>query len=509
METANDETLPTSAEPGDGSPPLGTASPDASTPARGGVAGSVSPRSRTPPLAPLPKRTKTALDTSEENHEMPRIATSPLSRSSEPTKKVVEKVGEKVGEKVENVPKVDGALPSTSDHPPVPNRTLTTWPKDDSCTTTEATTEATTDSPPPVQCRNADALARRNPLPANAHHRFEEEGHRYTVHGSRVERSTTRLLSEWFEAFDPVGCTDAWYEGWSTNPNSKYYETIRRGRESGYSDATIAKKIRSEWTKVGSEASQLGTALHTHCEFDCNGQSHPFDPRISLEIGQYDEFKASKFFVGRGLEPYRTELTISWRSKEGLNVCAGQIDALYQDRDGNKYLVDFKRVVNKHKLGASSGQTWLNVGTAAPDFGRLVVDERLSELLSKRQTLTKAELKAFDFKDLSQSDYVRSGDVFLSPVQDERGFKGACGKAPVAEHLPDTHFTKYSLQTSIYNLMLAATHGIDVEERMYLVRMQADRDTYELVKCADLRHEARTVLREEHRRLIQSTEAPM
>ena len=32
-------------------------------------------------------------------------------------------------------------------------------------------------------------------------------------------------------------------------------------------------------------------------------------------------------------------------------------------------------------------------------------------------------------------------------------------------HLPDTHYQKYPLQTSIYNLMLQNVHGIDVGDR--------------------------------------------
>ena len=47
---------------------------------------------------------------------------------------------------------------------------------------------------------------------------------------------------------------------------------------------------------------------------------------------------------------------------------------------------------------------------------------------------------------------------------------------------------------SFYNLMLAQTHGIDVHDRMYLLRMHADRDQYEMVQCSDLREEAKVLL---------------
>jgi hypothetical protein len=55
---------------------------------------------------------------------------------------------------------------------------------------------------------------------------------------------------------------------------------------------------------------------------------------------------------------------------------------------------------------------------------------------------------------------------------------------------------------SQYNLMLHDTHGVDVGDRMYLLRMHADRDAFELVQCRDLRAEAREALRAEPRRLV-------
>lgn len=131
---------------------------------------------------------------------------------------------------------------------------------------------------------------------------------------------------------------------------------------------------------------------------------------------------------------------MGWRA-DGQSVSAGQIDALYVDKDGLHYLFDFKRVAKNHKLDP--------------------------------------EEKGF------------------TPG---RGMPPACGLGPMA-HLPDTHFQKYSLQTSIYNLMLENTHRVDVGDRMYLLRMHADRDGYELVKCRDLRAEAKTALQSEAARL--------
>lgn len=159
---------------------------------------------------------------------------------------------------------------------------------------------------------------------------------------------------------------------------------------------------------------------------------------ILKEIKQFEAFKSSKWAKDLGLRPYRTELCVGWRAG-GRSVSAGQIDALYVDKAGLYYLIDFKRVESKNVLDPSK-------------------------------------------------------------VATKRGFNGTCGLPPIA-HVPDTHYQHYSLQTSIYNLMLHDTHGIDVGNRMYLVRMHSDRAQYERVACADLRAEAKLLLDAEAARL--------
>ena len=288
--------------------------------------------------------------------------------------------------------------------------------------------------PTEVHCRNASALAITNPLPADPFLLFEEQGHTYTAWGQRVARSTTRLLHECFDDFDGDACTDAFYEGWKGNPKSKYHTRVHELLDTGLGDEAVKAQIRADWSALGEEAARLGTALHTHCEYDMNGQPAPeLNAEIAIEVAQYEAFKASDF--ARGLTPYRSELCVAYRGDDGVVACAGQIDALYVDAEGRFYLFDFKRVHPKHKLTPKA-----------------------------------------------------------------RGFMGRRGNG-VAAHLPDAHFWKYSLQTSAYNVMLASSQGVDVGDRMYLLRMHSQQGTYELVQCVDLRDEARAMLEQEHARL--------
>ena len=83
----------------------------------------------------------------------------------------------------------------------------------------------------------------------------------------------------------------------------------------------------------------------------------------------------------------------------------------------------------------------------------------------------------------------------------EESFAGRCGFG-VCSAIPDTHFHKYSLQCSIYAIMIMHSHGLDVGDRLYLVRMHEDRDDYQLVLCHDWRCVARSLLEAEHSRLL-------
>ena len=106
------------------------------------------------------------------------------------------------------------------------------------------------------------------------------------------------------------------------------------------------------------------------------------------EVAQFNAFKASPWYTSRQLKPVRTELCVGWRV-DGQSVSAGQIDALYVDKDGLYYLLDFKRVAKHHKL------------------------------------------------DPKEKGFTTG-----------RGVPPACGLGLMA-HLPDTHYQRYSLQTSI------------------------------------------------------------
>ena len=76
---------------------------------------------------------------------------------------------------------------------------------------------------------------------------------------------------------------------------------------------------------------------------------------------------------------------------------------------------------------------------------------------------------------------------------DERMFGTAL--AP-HQHIPNSSYHKYSLQQSFYAEMMMHTHGYDVGDNMFLLRLHPDCKHAEFVRCINYRATARKLLQE-------------
>lgn len=278
--------------------------------------------------------------------------------------------------------------------------------------------------------RNATYLASKYPMKGDEFVVFEEETHKYTVHGQVVKRSCTGAKDDLFPKMDTMLTIRKYYFSWKRNPahklHSLIWETLNDSDKTA-SDANAMEQIASTWSQMGTEASTLGTLLHLYIELHYNECAmSPIPSEIEHEVRLFHQFVASPFYVEKQLQMVRTELTV-FEYRDGIPVCAGQIDGLMKDVHGNHYIFDWKR--SKH---------------------------------------------------------------VLKPY--ERAFKNEMGTHPLTAHIPNTHFHKYSLQLSLYAEMIVGCHGIDVANRLYLVRMHPDLDTFELTHCEDYRSVARQIL---------------
>lgn len=309
-------------------------------------------------------------------------------------------------------------------------------------------------TPAEVRSRNVggEYLATVHAHPADALARFVESTHKYYVNNQLVPTSVTSVVHSVLpDDFNATRTVETYYDRWKAERDPRYWpiisEYVERGDDEG---AKLA--IANSWTAAGHEAKTLGTALHLYAELRMNQADATFgapvapstieparpsyDPKIASEVEQFERFLQSDFAIGRGLRPYRTELT-TWYAKDGKPVVAGQIDALFVDDANQFYIIDWKRVAKKKDLSARARHSTRRVEV---DGGRWV-------------------------------------------------YKPVMGQGPAAD-IAVTEHNKYSFQTSMYAVMLKQSHGIDVGDRLYLVRMHNDRADYELIHCTDFRAQA-------------------
>jgi hypothetical protein len=240
--------------------------------------------------------------------------------------------------------------------------------------------------------------------------------HKYYLDGFELPISITGVIHNLFPQFDAAATIDKYFDNWSVDKNSKYHALISYLRiVRGMPDSEIKSEIATLWTSSGSEASEAGTTMHAEIEAFENDGVHPAEK--SKEYTQFEEWKRRQDVCEWTI--YRTEWSIY---NEAARV-AGQIDALYKDKDDEHIMCDWKR--------------------CDP---------------TPRRTGGKLELLGPDM------------DCFGN----ERGF-GPCA------HLPNTKFGHYCVQQNLYSGILSTLYGITVK-RMYLIQMHPKLQTAHMVQ---------------------------
>lgn len=299
-----------------------------------------------------------------------------------------------------------------------------------------------------VRCRNAgcDRLAKENKYDADSRAQFDEASHTYRILCDdvwvTVKRSTTALVHDLFSPFDAMKTIEAGFHKWESNPNSTYYEFIHQQKEEGLTTSEIKTAIADKWEHDGKEASTLGTALHAYAEQKLNGVQMEVPTEIAVEAAQFDAFYSDHLGEdGLQLQGYRTEFT-TW--------------------------YETVHPVSKSPLIVSAGQ-----------IDALLVDANQNFYI-------------FDWKRVKPNHSLTST---------ARSFRNGVG---LGAQLKDIKHNHYSLQTSIYALMLKSSHNIDINaDNLYLVRMHANLDRYEMIRCTPMFDLARKVLEAEATRLVE------
>ena len=159
-----------------------------------------------------------------------------------------------------------------------------------------------------------------NPHPRDKNIEFIEKGHLYYVNSKRYEISVTGFVHSFFPKFkaDEIIQKMMMSRNWE---QSKYY-----GME--------PEEIKNKWMQNGIEASKLGTELHKQIEDYYNEK----EPNQKIETTEYEYFKEFQKDHNK-LKPFRTE----WEIYDEDLKLAGSIDMVFQDKQGNYHLYDWKR----------------------------------------------------------------------------------------------------------------------------------------------------------------------
>lgn len=265
--------------------------------------------------------------------------------------------------------------------------------------------------------RNYTYLSTVNPLDGvDERIEFNEENHEYRVNSALVERSVTAVVAKAMNdtPFDANLVIRKNLASWRAKEN-RYGKMV-----AGLDDDAAAAKIKAAWA----DTARLGTDLHRRLEAMLNDEPEPNDCETDFE-SKLLELELEKLKL-TGYKPFRTELSLWWQNN-GAVVCAGQLDALLEDENGDLVLVDLKRT-----------------------------DKNLTA-------------KSIPF-----------------------GYKTGIG---VMSKYYASEFIKYSLQTSLYAVMLEQRTGraIDPSKR-FLLQAHPSLPSVEWIECRCLDDEARALL---------------
>ena len=282
---------------------------------------------------------------------------------------------------------------------------------------------------------------------------FDEEKRVYLVFGVEVRRRATSLVSACFEPFDGESVVSQHLEKWIETNDERYrdfFEQCRSGsdgRSDGEVDRCRAKElILASWAATGKQATSLGTTLHKYAELRLNAAT-----LASLDVVRNNVERA-----------FQLRETTPRLSKE-----FGQIDAFLES--------DF---VFQRKL--------VPVGAEVPVWYSVEESPVLAGTIDALfRSTSSGEYFLIDWKRVGKKKAIHAS----CNAYGRTGREGT-----PAEALPDTDHHRYSLQTSLYSVMLAQSMGIDVADRMFLVRVHADRDDFEVVRCTDHRACAQSLL---------------
>lgn len=179
---------------------------------------------------------------------------------------------------------------------------------------------------------------------------FAEKGHVYTYIPTkeRVRTSVSSVLRRYFDAFNATAVATNGVPKWAKDDSNKYHHLIRSLKLNfGYTTEQVVDFIVEYWRRNGEEAARKGTELHRSLELFLQDELPNPAPGEALPVGVAQYLKMRQwFFPDMHLVPWRVEfaivLTATLDDGTVVPVVAGQIDAIFRDKLGRYWLIDWK-----------------------------------------------------------------------------------------------------------------------------------------------------------------------
>ena len=154
-------------------------------------------------------------------------------------------------------------------------------------------------------------------------------------HHFEFSTSVSAVWENYFHRFNAEETLESFFDRWALDSTSKYNAQIIAGRAAGKCDNVIKQNIADAWEANGMLARAQGTYMHRQIELALNG--HNYDNSFK-EMKQFFQW-IRDVPATRGWKIFRTE----WSVFNLNSPIAGQIDAIFEDKNGKCHMVDWKR----------------------------------------------------------------------------------------------------------------------------------------------------------------------
>lgn len=223
---------------------------------------------------------------------------------------------------------------------------------------------------------------------------------------------------------------------------------------------------------------------------------------IDIYKEPFDENKISRFVALKEGVP-QEEILTRWSFEREIACSYGSLSHLYLENswNGDKFYYDPSFYVKKFGYDAITPR-FNEIKDALNTFYNTFKDRLI--LIGAEVLIASEEYDIAGSIDLLAYSKKLNCLIIIDNKTNKEikkiGNKGQMMKTPL-DHLPDSNFWHYSLQTAIYKFIIEHETGIKVSDRKFLVWFDLKNKGFKIIECANLDNEAKKILDERRKNL--------